>query len=132
MMTSILKRYVSAAIIFLIPAFAWAQAQVAQDLTGVANNILGHMDPMVLALTAAGFVVGFAFLIGAAVSLKRYGLAGPGGGFSQSTLKNPLISGLAGVLMLWLSYTAGVGGQSIFGVGATPNTISGSNTVIVQ
>lgn len=114
-----------------LPAPALAQAQQASDLTGVFNNLLGHVEPGLLALTAAGFAIGFGFLIAAGVSLKRYGLGGSGM-VGQLTLRNPLVSALAGVLLLWLAYGAGIGGQSLFGVGAAPNTVQGNSTVIIR
>lgn len=113
------------ALLAAAPEFVFAQQ--GQNLGGVASNITSQMSPVMQAITSVLFVVGIGFLGSTFLTLKRLGLSEHS--YSSLSLKNPLLSAVAGIGLLYLTTVGGIGGATIFGPAASNVTVSGRTTL---
>jgi len=113
-----------AAILALVAVFpVLAQAQTtgaAQNISGVAENIISNFGALADLITAAAYVAGFGFAFAAILKFKAH-KDNP----QQIPVGTPIALLFIAAALIFLPTIFSVSGKTVFGSGGTPGGISG-------
>ena len=106
------------AVFFATPALAQA---AAQDISGVASNIIGNFGALADLITAAAYVAGFGFAFAAILKFKAH-KDNP----QQIPVGTPIALLFIAAALIFLPTIFSVSGKTVFGSGGTTGGISGT------
>lgn len=114
----------SIGVLLLMPALGLA----AQDMGQVADHVRGQLQPVMKLLTGTLFTTGVGLIGSSLWGFKQMGGSSTGHSLNI-TARHPVMSGLAGIGLIYLTTVAGIGGVTLFGDLPHDVTVLGTTTI---
>lgn len=99
----------------MVLVFAFSVEANAQSVVDIFKRINEIPAEGAKALVSFFFLIGLVFAGSAAFTIKQLGMASAS---NFQTVKNPFYSGLAAILLIYMTTVVGIGGITVFGDGA--------------